>query len=58
MAAMGLTRQRPAQLGAMAEPEAPEVRMAMEAQEAMAATELLERMGLQERIPAKTAVTA
>lgn len=58
MAAMGLTRQRPAQLEAMAEPEAAAVHMAMEAQVELAAMELLERMGLQERIPGKTAVTA
>ena len=58
MAAMGLTRQRPAQLGAMAEPEAPEVRMAMAERVEPVATEPQASMGPQERIPAKTAKTA
>ena len=57
-AAMGLTRQRPAQLEAMAEPEAPEVRMAMAERVEPAATELLEQMALQDQIPVETAGSA
>jgi hypothetical protein len=58
MAAMGLTRQRPAQLEAMAEPGAPEARMVTAEQVELEAMEPQAPMGMMERVPVKTAKTA